>query len=82
MTKQDFSAASLAYTRKGKLAAVGEIAILFSLICLLAAEPVPGVNESHYLPKAKHLFDRDFCPADLFFQSHDAHGLAAGLAGG
>ena len=64
-----------------RVAAVGEIAVLFALICLLAAEQVPGVNESHYLPKAKHLFDRSFCPGDLFFESHDAHGLAAGLAG-
>jgi hypothetical protein len=60
----------------------GEILVLFALICLLAAEQVPGINESHYLPKAKHLFARDFCPGDLFFESHDSHGLAAGLAGG
>jgi hypothetical protein len=64
-----------------KAAAIGEMAVLFALICLLAAEPVPGVNESHYLPKAKHLFNRSFCPGDLFFESHDAHGLAAGFAG-
>ncbi len=62
-------------------AAAGEIAVLFALIMLLAGEPVPGVNESHYLPKAKHLFDSTFCAGDLFFESHDAHGLAAGLAG-
>jgi len=63
------------------IGAVGEISVLFALIMLLAGEPVPGVNESHYLPKAKHLFDSTFCAGDLFFQSHDAHGLAAGLAG-
>ncbi len=60
---------------------LGEVVVLFALICLLAAEQVPGVNESHYLPKAKHLFNREFCPGDLFFESSDAHGLAAGLAG-
>lgn len=64
-----------------KKAAIGEVLVLFALIALLAAEQVPGVNESHYLPKAKHLFNRSFCPGDLFFESYDAHGLAAGLAG-
>lgn len=64
-----------------KIAPVAELVMLFALISLLAAEPVPGINESHYLPKAKHLFDRSYCPGDLFFESHDAHGLAAGFAG-
>ena len=72
------SASSIASSTTG---AAGEIAVLFALIMLLAGEPVPGVNESHYLPKAKHLFDSTFCAGDLFFESHDAHGLAAGLAG-
>ena len=60
---------------------LGEVATLLALICLFAAEPVPGVNESHYLPKAKHLFDATFCPGDVFIESHDSHGLAA-LVGG
>ena len=61
--------------------AAGEVLVLFALICLIAAEPVPGVNESHYLPKAKHLFDPSFGKGDLFFESHDSHGLASSLAG-
>lgn len=65
----------------GFAAAAGEVLILFALVCLLAAEPVPGVNESHYLPKAKHVFNPSFGAGDLFFESHDAHGLASGLAG-
>lgn len=80
MTKQLSSPSFEGVSDAKKVGSGGEIAILFALICLLAAEPVPGVNESHYLPKAKHLFNRDFCPGDLFFESHDAHGLAAGLA--
>ncbi len=60
---------------------LGEVAILFAVICLFAAEPVPGINESHYLPKAKHLFDSTFCPGDVFIESHDSHGMAAAVAG-
>ena len=81
MTKVVSSAAFPGSPTPKSALALGEILVLFALICLLAAEQVPGVNESHYLPKAKHLFDRAFCPGDLFFESHDAHGLAAGLAG-
>ncbi len=81
MTKVVLITAFQASPDPKKVAPIGEIAVLFALICLLAAEQVPGVNESHYIPKAKHLFNRSFCPGDLFFESHDAHGLAAGLAG-
>ncbi len=65
----------------GSASAAGEILVLFALVCLLAGEPVPGVNESHYLPKAKHLFDPSFGSGDLFLESHDSHGIAAGVAG-
>ncbi len=65
----------------GNASVVGEILVLFALVCLLAGEPVPGVNESHYLPKAKHLFDPSFGAGDLFLESHDSHGIAAGVAG-
>ncbi len=33
----------------------------------------PGVNESHYLTKAKHFWDPSWCPGDLFLESHAAH---------
>ncbi len=42
---------------------------------------VPGINESHYLPKAKHAWDSGFAPGDLFLDSHDSHVLATGLSG-
>ncbi len=61
--------------------AIFELLVLFAFISLLAAEPVPGVNETHYLPKAKHTLDATFAANDLFIQSHDSHLLSAGLAG-
>lgn len=33
----------------------------------------PGVNESHYLTKAKHFWDPSWCAGDLFLESHAAH---------
>jgi len=35
--------------------------------------PVPGVSEPHYLCKAKHYWDPDFCPGDFFLESSNAH---------
>lgn len=35
--------------------------------------PVPGVNEPHYLCKARHFWDRGWCARDLFLASADAH---------
>lgn len=35
--------------------------------------PVPGVNEPHYLTKAKHFWDAAWCSRDPFLQSANAH---------
>lgn len=51
------------------------------VILLLASEGVPGVNESHYLTKAKHSWDSGFARGDLFLESHNSHFLAGVLAG-
>ena len=40
---------------------------------LLADGPPPGVNEAHYLTKARHYWDPSFCSGDLFLESADAH---------
>lgn len=53
---------------------------LFVIICCIGFV-VPGVNESHYLPKAKHAWDSSFAQDDLFLASHDSHLLASKLAG-
>ncbi|WP_145078066.1 DUF6798 domain-containing protein [Aureliella helgolandensis] len=55
--------------------------IHFALIGCLASEMAPAVNESHYLTKAKHAWDANYAPGDLFLESHDSHLLATTLAG-
>ncbi len=35
--------------------------------------PVPGPNEPHYLCKAKHYWDPDWCVRDFFLESSNAH---------
>ena len=35
--------------------------------------PVPAVNEPHYLTKALHYWQPDWCAGDLFLESADAH---------
>ena len=37
------------------------------------AAPVPAVNEPHYLCKAKHFWQPDWCANDFFLQSANAH---------
>ncbi|GAB5407066.1 MAG: hypothetical protein Aurels2KO_52970 [Aureliella sp.] len=55
--------------------------IHFAVACLLATQMAPAVNESHYIPKARHVWDSSFAPNDFFLQSHDSHYLASWLAG-
>lgn len=55
------------------LLAVGEILLLFLLFFVYTASDVPAVNEAHYLTKAKHYWNPQWCQRDLFLASADAH---------
>ena len=54
-------------------------AFLFDVVLVLlvffvhAGEPVPDVNEPHYLTKARHYWDPSFAAGDFFLESADAH---------
>ncbi len=63
------------------LPAVMRSIVFLLVIWMLNAQMVPGINESHYLPKAKHLWDPSYAPGDLFLSSSNAHWLFAELAG-
>ncbi len=43
----------------------------FSLI----RSPIPGVNESHYLCKARHFWQPEWCRGDLFLESANPHAV-------
>jgi hypothetical protein len=48
-------------------------AVLFCVFVVVANGIAPGVNESHYLTKARHFWDKSFGAGDLFLESKDAH---------
>jgi len=50
-----------------------EIVLIVLVFFIFAGGPVPAVNEAQYLAKAKHYWDRDWCPDDHFLESADAH---------
>ena len=45
---------------------------MFLAISLLSS-PIPGVNEPHYLCKARSFSDPNWCDRDFFLASADAH---------
>ena len=53
----------------------------FAAFAMLRA-PVPGVNEPHYLCKARHFWDSAWCARDPFLQSSDAHYVFYATLGG
>ena len=57
------------------------ILLNFMVIWILNAELVPGINESHYLTKAKHAWNPEFAPSDLFLSSGNAHWSFSLVAG-
>lgn len=50
-----------------------EILLIFLLFFTFAGGPAPDVNEAHYLAKAKHYWQPDWCAGDLFLESGEAH---------
>jgi hypothetical protein len=53
--------------------AFAEIGLVFLVFAVDAGWPVPDVNETCYLGKAKHYWNPSWCAADFFFRSADAH---------
>lgn len=53
------------------------VGLLFASFALFATirSPIPGVNEPHYLCKARHTWDPAWCGRDLFLQSANAHAV-------
>ncbi|MEM8944174.1 MAG: DUF6798 domain-containing protein [Planctomycetota bacterium] len=50
-----------------------EIALIFAVFFVAGGAPVPHVNETHYLAKAKQYWQPDWCEGDLFLESGKAH---------
>ena len=50
-----------------------EIALAFLVFFVFGGSPAPLVNETHYLTKAKHYWNPEWCAGDLFLESADAH---------
>lgn len=59
------------------VATVAAVFIAYSLIVV----PAPGVNEPHYLTKARSFADPEWCSNDFFLDSADAHAVFFFLVG-
>lgn len=50
-----------------------EAAIVFALCFMHGGDAPPGVNEAHYLCKARRFYEPTFCGPDFFLATKDAH---------
>jgi hypothetical protein len=69
----DAASSPLPPPRASLRVAAFEVAWIFLVFFLFAGSPPPGVGESHYLPKAKHYWQPEWCAGDSFLESPDAH---------
>ena len=58
---------------KFKAGFILEVVAVFFVLAALSATIPPDINESHYLTKAKHFWNPNWCRGDLFLESADAH---------
>ena len=57
------------------LRGIGQIIAITAIFAAAGAWPVPDVNETVYLPKARHAADPPWCAGDFFLETPDAHGF-------
>jgi hypothetical protein len=62
-------------------AMLGVVVGLVLWVIGLVQSPVPGVNESHWLGKARAAWDASYCPGDFFYASTSAHFVFLTLMG-
>jgi hypothetical protein len=55
--------------RTGAVGVVTACLVAYSLV----AAPIPALNEPHYLGKARHYWQPEWCAGDFFLESADAH---------
>ena len=59
--------------RRDKIRCYLETLLIFLCFSLVAGQLPPDVNESHYLTKAKHYWNPDWCAGDIFLGSSFSH---------
>ena len=52
-----------------------ELLAILAVFAAAGAWPVPDVNETAYLTKARHYADPAWCQGDFFLETPDAHGV-------
>lgn len=67
--------------RRPDWAAIAEIAAGWLFLFVYVGGRTPDVNEVHYLAKARHFWQPDWCPRDPFLLSADAHLVFLAVAG-
>lgn len=55
------------------LRAVVDVLLVWLVFAADGTWPIPDVNEAHYLTKAKHFWNPEWCSRDLFLESTDSH---------
>jgi hypothetical protein len=60
-------------TKDSAARAAVETVLILLLFFIFAGWPPPDVNEAHYLAKAKHYWNPEWCSGDLFLESGQAH---------
>jgi len=58
-----------------------EVAVITAVFAAAGSWPVPDTNEAHYLTKARHAADPDWCADDFFLSTGDAHVVFFTLVG-
>lgn len=69
----DVELTSSNHTSAWSLAPVILTVFITFLVSSAIRRPVPSVNEPHYLCKAKHYWNPDWCQGDLFLESSNPH---------
>lgn len=65
-----------------RLGAIADVLLVFAVLAIDGAWPVPDVNEAHYLTKARHFWQPQWIERDVFLSSADSHVVFFATVGG
>lgn len=68
----ELSSPSVTLLRPPRWQAFAEVLAIVVLFFLLGSGAAPEINEAHYLSKAKHFWNPQWCPNDAFLNTADA----------
>ena len=71
MASDEINQLTIPQARQTPLRQLAEVLLIVLIFFIATGDPVPSVNETHYIARLKHFWNPAWCSGDLFLESTD-----------